>query len=218
VNELRVPLLDACGVAHGFGRIGATPPDRLLRPDQVHGVAVAEPVGADRLRPEQADAVVSREPGLAVAVVTADCVPVLAASRSGRAVAAIHAGWRGLAGGVVQAGIECLRERSSGESLVAAIGPRIGVCCYEVDDPVLQALERRFGADLPRALVPTREGHARIDLAWLTAFELERCGLEPSEIALLDGVCTQCNPSEFESHRRDGALAGRLLHHIAATG
>lgn len=217
MSALRAPLLDACGVEHAFGRRDVAPPEGVLRPVQVHGAQVSEPDASNRLVPEEADAVVSTRPGLAIGVRTADCVPILAASRDGAAVSAIHAGWRGLAAGVVEAGMTRLAKRAAGEPLVAAVGPRIGLCCYEVDDPVIRAFETRFGADHARALVPTRPGHARVDLGWLVALELERLGLPRECVAVLDDVCTRCHAEMFHSHRRDGAAAGRLLHHVVAS-
>jgi YfiH family protein len=166
--------------------------------------------------PAEADAIVCTTPGLAVAVVTADCVPILAATRDGRAVAAIHAGWRGLAAGVVEAGIEALRVAAPGARLVAAIGPCIGACCYEVDAPVVDALLARFGEDLAPALAATRPGHHRLDLVALVREDLLRAGLEVSAVGTLTGACTHCDPERFHSFRRDGAGAGRLLHHVAA--
>jgi len=153
VNALRHELLDAVGVEHGFGVRGLAPPPGLRRPQQVHGNRVAQAAGCVGAAAPRADAVVSALPGVPVGVVTADCVPILVATDAGTAVAAIHAGWRGLACGVVAAAIEALRAESGGAvRLVAAIGPHIGACCYEVDEPVLEALAPTFGGDLAAAL------------------------------------------------------------------
>jgi hypothetical protein len=151
-----------------------------------------------------------------VGVVTADCVPVLLAA--GGAVAAVHAGWRGLAGGVIARAVEALAEATGGAATVAAIGPCIGACCYEVDEPVLAALERRFGAALPGALAPTRAGHALLDLPSLARAALVAAGLAPDSIGALAGACTRCDAERFHSYRRDGATAGRLLSWIEAPG
>jgi len=213
--SLRHALLDAAGVSHGFGVRGATAPARLVRPRQVHGMAVAQ-VRAGVAAPSEADAIVCTTPGLAIAVVTADCVPILVATRDGGAVAAIHAGWRGLAAGVVQAGIAALRVAAPGAALVAATGPCIGACCYEIDAPVVEALAARFGDALAPALAATRPGHHRVDLAALVHAALRRAGLEASAIGALAGACTHCDPARFHSYRRDGAGAGRLVHHVAA--
>ncbi|MCG8587763.1 MAG: polyphenol oxidase family protein [Proteobacteria bacterium] len=214
--SLQHPLLEACGVAHGFGVRDAPAPPDVVRPRQVHGTAVARPTPGGACAPAEADAIASHAPGLAVAVVTADCVPILAAARDGRAVAAIHAGWRGLAEGVVEAGIEALRALAPG-TLVAAIGPAIGACCYEVDAPVLDALGARFGGPaLSAACTTTRPGRARVDLAALVRVDLVRRGLSEAAIGGFEGACTRCDATRFHSYRRDGPRSGRLLHHVAA--
>jgi YfiH family protein len=216
---IRHPLLEAEGVTHGFGVKGAPVPRGMARPRQVHGVAVADLEPSGGLTHEEADAVVSALPARPIGIVTADCVPVLAAAAGGGAVAAIHAGWRGLAAGVVEAAIERLaRVAGPGAQLVAVIGPRIGPCCYEVDEPVLSALRVRFDADLERATSPTSPGHAVLDLGGLVEQALLRSGISRSRVASLSGVCTACDPIRFDSYRRDGDRAGRLLHHIAAAG
>jgi len=203
-------LLARCGVRHGFGVRGLATGD-VLRPRQVHGgeVALADAAALDR---EAADAVVTTTPGLRVGVVTADCVPILAASADGRAVAAIHAGWRGLAAGIVEAGVAVLAERAAGESLRAVVGPCIGPECYEVDGPVLAALEARYGTQLlEKTTEITRPGHARLDLGRLAAAALTALGVEAAGL----GVCTACDARRFPSYRRDGAAAGRMLHAVA---
>jgi len=219
VNALRHPLLDAVGVEHGFGVRGLAPPAGLRRPQQVHGARVAQAAGCVGAAAPRADAVVSALPGVPVGVVTADCVPILVATDAGRAVAAIHAGWRGMASGVVAAAIEALRAESGGAvDLVAAIGPHIGACCYEVDDPVLEALAPTFGRDLAAALRPARPGHAWLDLGRLARTALLRAGLAPAALGVLPRACTRCDPVRFHSYRREGASAGRLHHFIAARG
>ncbi|MCZ6785321.1 MAG: polyphenol oxidase family protein [Proteobacteria bacterium] len=222
-EPLRHRLLAGCGVAHGFGVRGAPVPAEVLCPVQVHGNAVARVGPGFALEPEEADAVVSRASGRAVAVVTADCLPVLACCDDGGAVAAIHAGWRGLGAGVIRSGIAALRAERAGPQcsesacrVVAVVGPHIGLCCYEVDEPVLRSLERRFAGELEGALEPTRPGHARLDLLALARVELARAGLDRDAIGWLPGTCTRCDPDRFHSYRRDGAGAGRLLHHVAA--
>ncbi len=207
------PALVACGVAHGFGVRGAEAPAGSVRPRQLHGRVVARVGDGGRAEPPEADAIVSL--ANAVAVVTADCVPVLLAVHSGAGVAAVHAGWRGLASGVVAAGARALREAAAGE-LVAALGPHIGVCCYEVDAPVLDALRPRFAEQLDAARVPTRPGHQRLDLGRLARSELERAGVAARQIGTAQAACTYCDPRRFHSYRRDGPASGRLVHWIRA--
>lgn len=207
------PLLANIGVPHAFGqRDDPPPPEGLRRPQQLHGREVAIDIAAG-LEPVEADAVVTMRPGAWVGVVTADCVPVLAASADGRVVGAIHAGWRGLADGVVEAGVAALRRRAPDARLHAVVGPCIGAECYEVDTPVLAALERRYGAEvLGKATETSRPGHARLDLGGVVGAALAACSVGWARLA---SACTACDPTRFHSYRRDGAAAGRLLHAIA---
>jgi YfiH family protein len=167
--------------------------------------------------PREADAVVSSVAGVPIGVATADCVPILVADARARAVAAIHAGWRGLARGVVRAGVDALRQLAgSAEELVAVVGPHIGPCCYEVDAPVLEALAQRFSGILEEVLAPAREGHAMLDLGSLVRSDLAAAGIDPAATGALPGTCTCCDPVRFHSYRRDGPGCGRLHHFIAA--
>ena len=212
--SLTHPLLH--GIAHGFGVRGGPEPERVVRPRQVHGndVVRADP---NTDAPGEADAIVSCVPGLCVAVVTADCVPILLAAETGHAVAAVHAGWRGLARGVIPRAVAALRrELDTGAPLRAVVGPCIGACCYEIDGPVVTALEPRFGAALGGALRSRGGGHALLDLAALARTDLTGAGLAAEAIGGFPAACTHCDPDRFHSYRRDGARAGRLLHWIAA--
>jgi hypothetical protein len=210
------PVLEATGVLHGFGERGVQVPESTVFPRQVHGICVvrAEVVsGAERGEPVEADAIVSATPGLTVGIVTADCVPILVASRDGSRVGAIHAGWRGLAAGVIEAGIEAMDCDASG--LAAAVGPAARGCCYEVDEPVARALAVRYANLLEEVLVPGRSGHFQLDLPRLASRILGRVGLDPEQLGSAHRLCTICTPGpRFESYRRDGRLAGRLRHFI----
>jgi len=196
---------------HGFGLRTSPAREDVLRPVQVHGAVVADAdaggAGAE------ADAIVTATPGRRVAIVTADCVPLLV--QAGEAVAAIHGGWRGLAAGVVEAGIAALRTRDAAAPR-AAIGPHIGPCCYEVDAPVLEGLRPRFGATLDEACTPSRPGHVQLDLGVLARAALLGAGLAPVAVGAAVAACTCCDAERFHSYRRDGAASGRLLHWIAA--
>lgn len=219
MSWIRHPLLERSGVAHGFGTRSAQAPAGLLRPRQVHGtrvVVVARDAGppAD---PGEADAVVSARAALPIGVVTADCLPILVAAPGG-AVAAVHAGWRGLAAGVIGEALAALAELSPEgvAGATAVIGPRVGPGCYEVDAPVVDALARRFADALDAAVAATRPGHWRLDLAALARVDLARAGLAAERIAALAGACTACDAERFHSYRRDGPGSGRLFHWIAA--
>ena len=217
-QHLRHGLLSSIGVDHGFGLRGLAELAGLRCPRQVHGTAVAtaQQCAGKGLAPE-ADAVVSEEIGVRVAVVTADCLPILLAGDRGRVVAAVHAGWRGLAGGVISACLAALRERlGKSETIAAVIGPHIRKCCYEVDEPLLGAFEERFSETLPHALRQTRPGHARLDLGLLAREALRAEGVESDWIGFLEGACTACDGERFYSYRRDGPETERLVHFIAA--
>jgi YfiH family protein len=214
---LRHPLLSERRIEHGFGTRDAVPPAGLRRPRQVHGTRIVDAAACAGPEAPPADGVTSAVSGTSVAVITADCVPILLASADGRAVAAVHAGWRGLASGVVAAGVAALGERVSGTSeLVAALGPHIGPCCYEVDGPVIAALAERFSADLAAALTPTRPDHAALDLGRIALSALTAAGLDPNAVGSLPGTCTHCDAERFHSYRRDGPGAGRLVHYITS--
>jgi YfiH family protein len=171
----------------------------------------------EEAEPGEADAIVSERPALPVGIVTADCVPVLIATPAGR-VAAVHAGWRGLAAGVIGEALSALGALSpegvAGAS--AVIGPRIGTACYEVDEVVVDALARRFGAATQAALIATRRGHWQLDLAKLARVDLVSGGVATQRVAALAGACTACDAERFHSYRRDGPRSGRLFHWIAA--
>lgn len=162
---------------------------------QVHGteIALAPAVGpADR----RADGQVTTVPGVAVTVMVADCLPVAVAGEG--AVVMLHAGWRGLAAGIIAAGVGRLRELGVGEPLSAAIGPGAGPCCYEVGEEVHAAFSSH-GESARRA--------RNLDLKAIAARELERAGVRVVHDA---GLCTICSdPSLFFSHRRDHGVTGR---------
>ncbi len=218
-RPLTHPLLRGRGVAHGFGVRGAAGPADPCRPRQVHGARVVSARECRASPPPEADAVVSEEAGVSIAVATADCVPILLSARGGEVVAAVHAGWRGLAQGVVEAGVDALRQAAGlapGCGIAAAIGPHIGACCYEIDEPVTAALETRFGEVLPEALRHVGSGRAMLDLGAVTRRALERAGVSRGDMGLLRDACTRCDAERFHSHRRDGPRAGRMLHFISA--
>ncbi|MDP6976988.1 MAG: peptidoglycan editing factor PgeF [Myxococcota bacterium] len=213
---IRHPLLDDLGVAHGFGTRTSAAPEGLVRPRQVHGTAVAHSTLSRDAQDEEADAIVTRVPARAVGILTADCVPILLCAEDGRGVAAIHAGWRGLAAGVIEEGVAALRSKAGAAGrLFAVVGPHVGPCCYEVDAPVLDAMTQRFMRhEIETASTETRKGHARIDLGRLSRDALMRSGVAPSDCAQIARACTACDADRFHSYRRGGAAAGRLVHFI----
>ena len=205
------------GERHAFGARLGDAPTGVARPVQVHGTRV---VCADSGEEElgEADAVFATRSGVSIGIVTADCVPVLVRAESG-AAAAIHAGWRGLAAGVLEAGIAALRETDAG-ALRAVVGPCASSCCYEVDAPVLDALAERYGAAVEDASIESRPGHALLDLGGLALHVLARTGIAEGSLGRIEHGCTICHSRSsggaFESVRSDGEAAGRMLHWITA--
>jgi polyphenol oxidase len=164
----------------------------LARGRQVHGAFVRR-LGAaqDAPRPlEDADGQATAADGIGVMVLTADCLPVALSCRGG--VAMVHAGWRGLAAGVLEQGVLALEELAGPARISALIGPGAGACCYEVGEEVHAALtgEERSG---------------RIDLRAIARRRLLAAGVAEVHDA---AICTICD-ERFFSHRREGALAGR---------
>lgn len=213
------PVLMDLGVEHGFGCRGSGAPEATFFPRQVHGATVwcvESGRNGSEQRSVEADALVACEPGFPVGIVTADCVPLLASSADGSAVAAIHAGWRGLAAGVVEQGLAMLQKKAPGSPIHLAIGPGARGCCYEVDEPVCRALGARYRAQLAADVLrpACRAGHHLLDLAGLVERIVADLGIPPARVGAAHRVCTICDPLRFESFRRDGAGAGRLRHFI----
>jgi YfiH family protein len=180
----------------------------LARPRQVHGATV---LLAEEVTPSsEGDAVVTTRPGIAVGILTADCAPVLFRDRHHRAVAAVHAGWRGAAAGVLEATLAVLQRTAAVEprDVEAVIGPAAGGCCYEVGGDVRQA----FGERAPAAFVPRRDRHL-FDLRAAVEALARSAGVARVERV---GPCTICDPT-YASYRRDGQVAGRQLSFIALT-
>jgi YfiH family protein len=177
---------------------------------QVHGNRLLHANGTPHDPTAEADAILASTPGLAPAVKTADCVPILLADELTGQVAAVHAGWRGTSTAIVTHAVEALVAGGARrESIVAAVGPAIGRCCYEVS-PELAA---SFLADHGAAVVEGR----RLDLPEANRLLLIRAGMLPDRIDML-GRCTSCEPDLFFSHRRDAGRTGRHLSFVVARG
>jgi len=186
---------------------------RLVRARQVHGVTtISADTDADAVRAEppfsDGDALVTTDPGQALAVRVADCAPVLLADPVARVVAAVHAGWRGTVGGIVGEAIRAMQVRGArSDRMVAAIGACIGFEAFQVGGEVRQAfaaegLELATGED-------TVPGKWRVDLRRALASQLAAMGVGPERIDL-DATCTvQTGETQF-SYRREGARSGRM--------
>jgi YfiH family protein len=160
---------------------------------QVHGTRVLSVDTATAADAPDADGIATATPGLAALVLTADCLPVALATPD--AIAMVHAGWRGLADGVLEEGVRAVRALGGDGPLHAAIGPAAGGCCYEVGDEV--------AARFPHT---PRRADRTIDLKAIAATRLRAAGA----VEVLDvGRCTMCEPDVFFSHRASGGLTGR---------
>ena len=145
----------------------------------------------------EGDALITSAPGLALAIATADCVPVLMADR--QRIAAVHAGWRGLVAGVLGAALESFGPAAAQTDVW--IGPAIGPCCYEIGDDVADRL-RTVGTDAALSTGPTGRSHA--DLQAIARHQLRTV----RQIHQID-LCTRCTEDSLASYRRDGETAGR---------
>jgi YfiH family protein len=189
----------------------------MLSVKQVHGtdaLLVDRPLtGSDRFEGGW-DALVTDQPGVTVAVRTADCVPVLVYDRRRRAVAAIHAGWRGAVAGIVPKTIQLMVSRFAIDAtdLRVSIGPSAGPCCYEVDEAVLAPL-RSGRSDWPALLRDDRGTKARLDLKALVRRQTAQIGVRPEHITSVN-LCTICHSDLFYSYRREGRVNGTMLSGI----
>lgn len=218
---LRSTILAQLNVPHGFSTRHCENPahsigleaSREVRVRQVHGCGVAQ-VGADRVpNSTEADALITDQPGTLLTVVTADCISLLVAHRSGRCVAAVHAGWRGVVAGVIQAALARLCEAYdiTAADLVAAIGPCIGPEHFEVGQEVVDQFN---DAGLSDAVIHQQGRKPHIDLTAAATAQLRSAGLPTASIDHGDW-CTYRDSQLFHSYRRDGDRAGRMAAMIA---
>ncbi len=197
VDRNRLRLLESIGIATLF--------DRLTCAEQVHGTAMAEVTGANAgagarvsggLPPVAgADALWTRERGVPLMLMFADCVPVVIARPSIPAVAVVHAGWRGAAAGIVGQAASVLGALPGADDLTAFVGPHIGPCCYEVGPDSVSHFDDRF--------VTITAASPHLDLGAVVAEDLKRSGVPEGRQWHL-GICTAHNTDRFYSHRAEG--------------
>lgn len=217
-------------------------PGAVNRLRQVHGatvVRVYEQEGAAGQPPlPEGDVLVSETPGAVLAVQGADCVPLLLADTRRGIVAAAHSGWRGMVLDVAGRTVAAMREQfgTHPEDVLAAVGPAVGGCCYEVGPEVRQAfvvagqqagaIDRWFTpaarADAGNPRMPgvpslARPGHFFLDGWRVVREQLEAAGVPPSQVHVA-GLCTASHPAVFCSYRRDGSRAGRIAAAIRTPG
>jgi len=176
---------EAARVRENRARVEVLTGGRLAQARQVHGADVVE-ASPDAV--VEADGQVTAEHGVAAMALTADCLPIALVATEG--VGMLHAGWRGLANGVIANGVDALRALGA-RGIAAAIGPGAGPCCYEVGDEVRAA----FGTT-----------GRTVDLKAIARDRLEQAGVAVVHDC---GLCTMHDPQRFFSHRRDGGVTGR---------
>jgi polyphenol oxidase len=198
-----------------FGQaVGFTPND-LMTLRQVHGNQVfvlTEVRDPSFVRGTPGDGMITNRSHLPLAVITADCFPVVIAAPSLPAVGILHAGRKGTVGRVVPTAIALMCEKFdvSPEAVFAAIGPGIGGCCYEVDDASAEPFLSQFASDAA-VYRPSRPGHVYLDLQQAIRLQLCATGLPSTQVWAAE-LCTACHPQWFYSYRREGPRSGRMLN------
>ncbi|MBI4041431.1 MAG: peptidoglycan editing factor PgeF [Deltaproteobacteria bacterium] len=218
------PLFHLKSLRHGFltRQFGSNPscgiyPLSIGRVKQVHSdviVPIEDPERLSQYATTEADGMVTRLSGIALTIVTADCLPILFYDPSQEVVAALHAGWRGTQKEISKkmVGLLCGPFQCDPQQIRVAIGPRIGACCYEVDQSVQDAFsEKRFFIENA-----ARKGHWYLDLGKTNQLQLETCGVLAKNIWLSD-LCTACHVDQFYSWRKEGPTADRQWSFIAKT-
>lgn len=211
VTENRGRVAEALGVARG----------RLAMPFQIHSADVAivdEPWAAGE--GPRADAVVTNRPGVAVAVSTADCGPILFADPAARVIGAAHSGWKGAFGGVIEATLTTMETLGAERGrIVAVLGPTISKAAYEVGPEFVARFEAADPANARFFSASTRDGHAMFDLPGYVVSRLQAAGVGSAEWL---GLCTYGEEAQFFSYRRMTHRGepdyGRLASGIALAG
>jgi YfiH family protein len=199
---ITAPNLNLPWLTHGFGLRDSLPPPALTTAQQIHSARILDACGRKGEQIGEGDAIISSEPGVAIGIRTADCVPILLADTRTRVVACVHAGWRGTAANIAGATVEALVSRGcQARNLCVAIGPSIGSCCYEVGSEVACQFDQRRSNDEILTL----------DLAGINETQLMKAGVK--EI-WKSGECTYCHADRFFSFRREKEKAGRMLSFI----
>ncbi len=186
----------------------------VLKLNQVHSATVHDMTDTwASNEPRTGDAAITAVRGALLAIQTADCVPILMADRRGQLAAAVHAGWRGTAGHIAQRTVEAIQEKYgiAPSDLVAAIGPHNAVCCYEVGEDVVNAVQ-----DAESFTFRPEWNKPHFNQALANRKQLLAAGIPEEQIAV-STLCTQCRADLFYSYRRDRSRTGRMLSVIGLT-
>ena len=184
---------------------------RVVTMRQVHGDHIVEVKDKKLKEAGEADGMITGEADLYLAVLTADCVPLLFVAPKQRLAGAVHAGWRGTLAGIAEKTVRLFKSQYHVEEsdLEVALGPSIGVCCYEVKDDVAGPLMKRWGK-LTTPSIFVREGKSFVNLRRLNRDILRAAGVPGNKLFQV-GPCTSCAANEFFSYRRERSETGRQI-------
>jgi YfiH family protein len=162
----------------------------------------------------ESDGIITNQPGVMIGVCIADCIPILLLDPAKRVVAALHAGWQGTAGEIARQGVEALVAMFDVKprNILAAVGPGIGRCCYEVDTPVIDVFKSR-SAGYEAFAEAKGAGKWQLDLSLANRRQLLAAGIPEENIETTD-LCVCCEHDLFFSYRRDGGDTGRQMGFI----
>ncbi len=218
------PLLVGANRRRFLRNVTGDPAHPLITVKQVHSGIVHDLTPAETAAPLEGDGLISGVPGQLLGILTADCVPVLVADTRTRVVAAFHAGWRGTLARIVEYGLETLRRQhaSRSEDLVAAIGPAIRPCCFEVGTEVQAAFTGAFAYADMLFSNPHAHSRPRLDLQEANRRQLGDAGLGADQIQTV-AECTSCcrtadGRRKYFSYRAENGVTGRMLSVIGTDG
>lgn len=196
-----------CDAKRGVGVHNA----KIITMKQVHGDRILDVQEREIKEAGEGDGMVTGERGLFLAVLTADCVPMLFSVPGRRLAAVAHAGWRGTLAGIAAKMVNHLRERYGADptAVQAALGPAIGPCCYEIGPDLRRSMLQRWGKLAENSLT-ARGDRGFLDLKTLNRALLEEAGVPPAQIFDV-GPCTSCAAEEFFSYRREKRETGRQI-------
>jgi len=187
---------------------------RIVTMRQVHGDHIVEVKDKKMKEAGEADGMMTSEDDIFLAVLTADCVPLLFVAPKEKLVAAVHAGWRGTLAGIVEKTVRLFNDQYgvSPDNLEVALGPSIGPCCYEVKEDVTGPLMKKWGK-LTTPSVLVKEGKSFVNLRRLNRDILRESGVPGKQLHEV-GPCTRCARDEFFSYRGDGGETGRQMSFV----
>jgi purine-nucleoside/S-methyl-5'-thioadenosine phosphorylase / adenosine deaminase len=187
---------------------------RIVTMKQMHGDEIVQVQDKSLKEAGEADGMLTAESDIYLGVLTADCVPLLFVAPKQRLAAAVHAGWRGTMAGIAEKTVRLFKDRYDIDShdLEVALGPSIGVCCYEVKEDVAGPLMKRWGK-LMTPSISVRDGKSFVNLRRLNRDILRAAGV-PGHKLFQVGPCTSCAAEEFFSYRRERSETGRQMSFI----